>query len=98
MMRRVLPPARPRVMGFQALAGRAARPVVMPRKCVGRDCPHSGLLTASSVTKLEKPRGSISSADGTNIIRGLIARGYSDDDIRKIAGLNALDFFKRTIG
>jgi membrane dipeptidase len=36
-----------------------------------------------------------SPADGKNIIRGLIARGYSDQDIKKIAGGNALAFFRR---
>ncbi len=36
-----------------------------------------------------------SPADGKNIVRGLIARGYSDEDIRKIVGGNALAFFRR---
>jgi membrane dipeptidase len=39
-----------------------------------------------------------SPADGKNIIRGLIARGYDDGDIAKIAGKNAIDFLRRTIG
>ena len=39
-----------------------------------------------------------SPADGQNIIRGLITRGYSDAAIAKIAGQNALDFLRRTIG
>ena len=39
-----------------------------------------------------------SPADGKNIVRGLIARGYSDDDVRKIAGGNALAFFRRVMG
>jgi membrane dipeptidase len=39
-----------------------------------------------------------SPADGKNIIRGLIARGYEDEAIRKIAGQNALDLFRRVIG
>ena len=30
-------------------------------------------------------------------IVGLIARGYSDTDIAKIAGGNALDFFRRVM-
>ena len=38
-----------------------------------------------------------SPADGTNIIRGLIRRGHSDEDIKKIVGGNALDFFRRVI-
>jgi len=39
-----------------------------------------------------------SPADGKNIIRGLIARGHSDEAIRKIAGLNALDLIRRVVG
>ncbi|MBI3976821.1 MAG: membrane dipeptidase [Chloroflexi bacterium] len=39
-----------------------------------------------------------SPADGKNIIQGLIARGYSDGDIKKIAGQNAIDFLRRVIG
>jgi microsomal dipeptidase-like Zn-dependent dipeptidase len=39
-----------------------------------------------------------SPADGPNIVRGLIARGYVDEDICNIAGQNALDFLRRTIG
>ena len=38
-----------------------------------------------------------SPADGKNIIRGLIARGYSDVDITKIAGRNALDYLRRVV-
>jgi microsomal dipeptidase-like Zn-dependent dipeptidase len=39
-----------------------------------------------------------SPADGKNIVRGLIARGYSDEDVRKSAGGNALAFFRRVMG
>lgn len=39
-----------------------------------------------------------SPADGKNIIRGLIARGHSDEAIRKIAGQNALDLIRRVVG
>lgn len=39
-----------------------------------------------------------SPADGQNIIRGLIARGYSDTAIRKVAGENALHLLRRVIG
>jgi membrane dipeptidase len=39
-----------------------------------------------------------SPADGKNIIRGLLARGYSDEAITRIAGRNAIDFLRRTIG
>jgi membrane dipeptidase len=60
------------------------------RVLLGRNAPDR--LPAAYLDGLESP------ADGTNIIRGLIARGYSDQDIRKIAGLNAVDFLRRTIG
>ena len=39
-------------------------------------------------------RGLESPAEGKNIIRGLVSRGYSDADIMKIAGGNALSFFR----
>ena len=38
-----------------------------------------------------------SPADGQNIIRGLVTRGYSDADVKKITGGNALDFFRRVM-
>jgi microsomal dipeptidase-like Zn-dependent dipeptidase len=57
---------------------------------LGRNAPDS--LPAAYLDGLESP------ADGCNIIRGLIARGYDDPAIRKIAGKNAMDFFRRTIG
>jgi membrane dipeptidase len=60
------------------------------RVLLGRNAPDR--LPAPYLDGLESP------ADGSNIIRGLIARGYSDGDIRKIAGQNALDFLRRTIG
>lgn len=60
------------------------------RVLLGRNAPDS--LPAPYLDGLESP------ADGCNIIRGLIARGYDDAAIRKIAGKNALDFFRRTIG
>jgi membrane dipeptidase len=60
------------------------------RVMMGRDAPDS--LPAAYLDGLESP------ADGFNIIRGLIARGYDDASIRKIAGVNALDFFRRTVG
>jgi microsomal dipeptidase-like Zn-dependent dipeptidase len=43
-------------------------------------------------------KGLESPADGKNIVRGLIQRGYSDTDIQKIAGGNALAFFRRVMG
>jgi membrane dipeptidase len=60
------------------------------RVILGRDAPAE--LPAPYLDGLESP------ADGSNIIRGLIARGYSDAAIRKVAGQNALDFLHRTIG
>ena len=60
------------------------------RVLLGRNAPDS--LPAAYLDGLESP------SDGSNIIRGLIARGYDDAAIRKIAGQNALDFFRRTIG
>ena len=60
------------------------------RVLLGRNAPDT--LPAPYLDGLESP------ADGFNIIRGLIARGYDDASIRKIAGQNALDFFRRTFG
>lgn len=51
-----------------------------------------GPTPARYVDGLESP------ADGKNIIRSLIARGYSDEDVRKIAGGNALALFRRGMG
>ena len=51
-----------------------------------------GPTPARYVDGLESP------ADGKNIIRGLIARGYSDEEVRKIAGGNALALFRRVMG
>jgi microsomal dipeptidase-like Zn-dependent dipeptidase len=48
-------------------------------------------MPAPYLNGLESP------ADGKNIIRGLIQRGYSDTDIQKIAGGNALAFFRRVM-
>jgi membrane dipeptidase len=60
------------------------------RVLLGRNAPDP--LPSAYLDGLESP------SDGSNIIRGLIARGYEDAAIRKIAGQNALDFFRRTIG
>ncbi len=51
-----------------------------------------GPTPARYMNGLESP------ADGKNIIRGLIARGYTDEDVRKIAGGNALALFRRVMG
>jgi membrane dipeptidase len=50
------------------------------------------VFPAAYLDGLESP------ADGKNIIRGLIARGHSDEAIARIAGRNAIDFLRRTIG
>ena len=50
------------------------------------------LLLAAYLNGLESP------ADGKNIIRGLISRGYDDASISQIAGQNAIDLLRRTIG
>lgn len=55
---------------------------------LGRDLDE---LPAAYLNGLESP------ADGKNIIRGLIRRGYSDTDIKKIVGGNALDLFRRVM-
>ena len=60
--------------------------LALGRDAAGREYP------APYLSGLESP------ADGQNIIRGLIARGYDDEAIRKIAGQNALDFLRRVIG
>ncbi len=59
------------------------------RKVLGRT---DDQLPAPYLDGLESP------ADGKNIIRGLISRGHSDDDVRKILGGNALAYFRRVIG
>ena len=51
-----------------------------------------GVRGLGSISGLESP------AEGKNIIRGLITRGYSDADIIKITGGNALAFFRRVMG
>ena len=38
-----------------------------------------------------------SPADGKNLIRGFISRGYSDEDVRKLAGENALSYLRRVM-
>ena len=59
---------------------------------MGRGTPAAGQQRpAAYLNGLESP------ADGANIIRGLIARGYADADIAKIAGQNALSFFRRVM-
>ena len=67
-------------------------------KLLGVD--HVAIGTDSSVGPVGDGsiRGLESPSAGKNIIRGLIARGYSDGDIIKITGGNALAFFRRIMG
>ena len=61
--------------------------VAFHRYMLGRDGPNE--FPAPYLNGLESP------ADGQNIVRGLLRRGYSDDDVKKIVGGNAMDFFRR---
>ena len=51
-----------------------------------------GVRSSGFIVGVESP------AEGKNIIRGLITRGYSDADIIKITGSNALAFFRKVMG
>ena len=51
-----------------------------------------GVRSSGFISGVESP------AEGKNIIRGLITRGYSDADIIKITGGNALAFFRLVMG
>ena len=62
--------------------------VIFQHYMLGRDLDE---LPAPYLNGLESP------ADGKNIIRGLIRRGYSDADVGKIVGGNALDLFRRVM-
>ena len=59
---------------------------------IGTDSGIGAAYHSGSTIGLESP------AEGKNIIRGLITRGYSDADIIKITGGNALAFFRRVMG
>ena len=62
--------------------------VAFHRVMLGRDASQ---LPAPYLNGLESP------ADGKNIIRGLIRRDYSDIDVKKLVGGNALEFFRRVM-
>jgi membrane dipeptidase len=62
--------------------------VAFHRVMLGRNADE---LPAPYLDGLESPE------DGKNIIRGLISRGYSDADVTKLAGGNALQFFRRVM-
>lgn len=55
----------------------------------------AGLISEFAAPYLD---GLESPADGQNIIRGLIARGYDDAAIARVAGQNAIEFLRRSIG
>ena len=55
-------------------------------RAMRRDAPNAPYMDG-----LESP------ADGKNIIRGLLSRGYSSDQIRKIAGQNAISYLRRVM-
>jgi len=59
------------------------------RKVMGRSDDE---LPAPYLDGLESP------ADGKNINRGLISRGYTDEQVQRIVGGNALAYFRRVIG
>ncbi|MGH2384768.1 MAG: dipeptidase [Candidatus Limnocylindria bacterium] len=59
-------------------------------KQLGRDAPEYR-PDAPYLNGLESP------ADGKNIVRGLIARGHSDETIKKVAGQNAIDLLRRVV-
>ena len=63
--------------------------VAFLREMMGKDAPAE--FPAPYLLGLDSP------ADGQNIIRGLLSRSYSDDDIKKITGGNALSFFRRVM-
>ena len=63
--------------------------VAFQQKMLGQYGPSA--FPAAYLNGLESP------ADGKNIIRGLLSRGYSDEDIKRITGGNALDYFRRVM-
>ncbi len=64
---------------------------------VGYHLEMMGMAAAGHTPSAPYLDGLESPADGSNIIRGLIARGYADGDIAKIAGDNALAYFRRVM-
>ena len=51
-----------------------------------------GNLPAPYLDGLESP------ADSKNLVRGPVARGYTDSDVKKIVGGNALNLFRQVMG
>ena len=47
------------------------------------------------VRNLEYVKGLESPSDFSNVIRGLLRDGYSDAEIKKVMGLNALELIKK---
>ena len=70
---------------------------------IGDHVGFHSLMDRANPDALRPPRPALylsgleSPADGKNIIRGLIARGHSDAAITKIAGANALAYFRRVM-
>ncbi|HAA94570.1 MAG TPA: hypothetical protein DCE26_02635 [Dehalococcoidia bacterium] len=67
-------------------------------KLLGVDHVAIGTDSSVGVRSTGYVEGVESPAEAKNIIRGLITRGYSDTDILKITGGNALAFFRRVMG
>jgi membrane dipeptidase len=57
-----------------------------------------GFRTEHRASFLDKIEGFESYAKFPNLIKGLIERGYSDKEIKKLAGLNFLKIFKKVAG
>ena len=66
---------------------------------VGSHVDFHRVVLGRSLDQLPAPylNGLESPADGKNIVRGLIRRGYSDEDVKKIAGGNVLEFLRRVM-
>ena len=76
----------------QKATGRLAKGVL--RKELEREPPAWAGLRAEN----KYPRGMVKVGEYGNIVRGLIARGYSDQEIKKILGENFLRVFKEICG
>jgi membrane dipeptidase len=76
----------------QKATGRLAKGIV--RKDLQRKPP----AWASLTTESKYPKGMTNVGEFGNIVRGLVSRGYSDQDIAKILGENFLRVFKQVCG
>jgi microsomal dipeptidase-like Zn-dependent dipeptidase len=57
------------------------------------DIAHASDRTIQDALQITKTHG-----DFPNVTRGLVKRGYSDDEIKKIIGRNALRVFEEVVG